>query len=69
MQLLDAQLQKTAFVAGGAFSCGDIPVGVMTYRYVNLIPERPAMKALDRWYAALASRPAFKEHCGSIPLT
>src|SRR5450755_1013587 len=32
MKILDAQLAKMAFVAGPAFSYGDIPVGVMCYR-------------------------------------
>ncbi|MEJ2375706.1 MAG: glutathione S-transferase family protein [Pseudolabrys sp.] len=69
MQILDAQLGKTNFVAGGAFSYGDIPVGIMCYRYVQLVPDRPSTPHLDRWYAAISARPAFKEHVGSIPLS
>jgi glutathione S-transferase len=68
-QILDAQLAKTKFLAGNAFSYGDIPVGVMVRRYVELVPERPAMPNLDRWYGEIAKRPAFKEHCGGIALT
>ena len=48
-------------LAGDEFSYGDIPVGIMIYRYMQLIPERPATPNLDRWYAAISSRPAFKE--------
>jgi glutathione S-transferase len=69
MQILDAQLGKTQYVAGDAFSYGDIPVGIMCYRYVQLMPERPKTPHLDRWYAAISGRPAFKEHVGSIALT
>ncbi|MGN6573176.1 MAG: glutathione S-transferase family protein [Pseudolabrys sp.] len=69
MQILDAQLGKTQFVAGDAFSYGDIPVGVMCYRYVQLVPDRPATPNLDRWYAAVSSRKAFKDHVGSVKLT
>ena len=69
MQILDAQLGKTKFVAGDAFSYGDIPVGVMCYRYVQLVPDRPATPNLDRWYAAVSSRKAFKDHVGSVPLS
>ena len=69
MQIADAQLAKTKFLAGNAFSYGDIPVGVMCYRYVQLVPERPATPHLDRWYAAISSRKAFQEHVGSIPLS
>ncbi len=41
MQIMDAQLAKTKFLAGDAFSYGDIPVGVMCYRYRELVPGRP----------------------------
>ena len=69
MQILDRQLGKTQYIAGDAFSYGDIPVGIMCYRYVQLVPERPKTPHLDRWYAAISNRPAFKQHVGSIPLT
>ena len=68
-KILDEQLGKTRFVAGEDFSYGDIPVGVMTRRYVELVPERPALPNLERWYGELAKRPPFIEHCGGIPLT
>jgi glutathione S-transferase len=69
MQILDAQLGKTEFVAGDAFSYGDIPVGVMCYRYRHLVPARPSTPHLDRWYDAIAGRKAFQDHVGSIPLS
>ena len=69
MKLLDAQLGKTQFVAGDAFSYGDIPVGVICYRYRQLVPGRPPTPNLDRWYDALAKRKAFQDHVGSIPLS
>ena len=43
-------------MAGDEFSYGDIPVGIMIYRYMQLIPERPATPNLDRWYAVGAFR-------------
>jgi glutathione S-transferase len=69
MQILDVQLGKTPFVAGSAFSYGDIPVGVMCYRYRQLVPDRPKTPNLDRWYDAIAKRKAFQDHVGSIPLS
>ena len=69
MQIMDAQLAKTKFLAGDAFSYGDIPVGVMAYRFRQLVPDRPALPNLERWYAAIASRQAFQDHVGSIPLS
>jgi glutathione S-transferase len=67
--IMDAQLGKTRFMAGDAFSCGDIPVGVMIRRYMELVPERPAMPNLERWFGEISARTPFKEHCGGIPLT
>jgi glutathione S-transferase len=69
MLMLDRQLGKTEYVAGPSFSYGDIPVGIMCYRYVQLVPDRPKTPHLDPWYAAISARQAFKDHVGSIPLT
>jgi glutathione S-transferase len=68
VKMLDAQLAKTAFVAGSTFSYGDIPVAVMSRRYRDLVPERPKFDHFERWYAAIAGRPAFQEHVVAIPL-
>lgn len=69
MAILDAQLAKTAYVAGDAFSYGDIPVGIIAYRYRQLIPERPSQPGLERWYAAISARQAFKDHIAAVPLS
>jgi glutathione S-transferase len=69
MTMLDAQLARTAYVAGDRFSMGDIPVGVMAYRFRQLCPERPDMPNLERWYAEIEKRQAFQDHVGSIPLS
>ena len=68
-KILDAQLGRTAFVAGPTFSYGDIPVGVMCYRYVQLVADRPPTPNLDRWYGAISARQAFKDQVGSVPLS
>jgi glutathione S-transferase len=68
-RILYAQLAKTKFVAGDAFSYGDIPVGIMVWRYRELAPERPKFENVERWYAAIAARPGFKQHVAAIPLT
>jgi len=68
-KIMDAQLGKTQYLAGSEFSYGDIPVGIMIHRYVQLIPERPATPGLDRWYAGISSRAAFKEQVAVVPLT
>jgi glutathione S-transferase len=69
MRILDWGLSKHAFVAGESFSMGDIPVGVMTFRYMRLVPDRPPLENVTRWYAEIEKRPAFQEHVSGIPLT
>ena len=69
MLMLEGQLAKTPFVAGPSFSYGDIPVGVMCYRYRQLVPDRPKTPNLDRWYDAIAKRKPFQDNVGSIPLS
>jgi glutathione S-transferase len=61
-QLVDAWLTNRDYMAGSAFSMGDIPMGVSTFRWYNMDITRPALKNLDTWYARLCQRPAFKEH-------
>jgi glutathione S-transferase len=66
--ILDDELAKRAFLAGEAFSYGDIPSAVMANRYRALVPERPAFKHFERWFAAVAARPAFKNQVAAVPL-
>ena len=69
MKILDANLSRNVYVAGNAFSMGDISVGVFTYRFRQLVPERPPLTNLERWYASLEQRPAFRDHVAVVPLT
>ena len=67
MKILDAQLGKSAHVAGATFSMGDIPVGLITYRFRKLAPDQPKLSNLERWYAGIEQRPAFQQHVLAIP--
>jgi glutathione S-transferase len=33
------------------------------------VPERPQLPNLERWYAELKKRPAFRDNVEAIPLT
>jgi glutathione S-transferase len=68
VKMMDDQLGKTKFLASDAFSYGDIPAGIMVRRYRELVPERPEFKNVERWFAAIASRPAYDEHVMKIPM-
>ena len=69
MRILDNNLSNRPFVAGDNFSIGDIPLGIMVYRWLTLINDRPKMTDLESWYDSLAKRSAFKKNVLDIPLT
>jgi glutathione S-transferase len=66
--IVDAALAGKAYIAGAAFSMGDIPLGVAAFRWYNLPLERPAHPNLHAWYQRICERPGFREHC-MAPLT
>jgi glutathione S-transferase len=66
--ILDAQLAKTAYLGGENFSYGDIPSAVLANRYRQIVPERPPLPHFERWFAAIAARPAFRDQVAAVPL-
>jgi glutathione S-transferase len=69
MKMVDAALGKSAFLAGEEFSMGDIPPALTAFRFRKLVPDRPAMANLERWYGAIEQRPAFRDHVLAVPFT
>jgi glutathione S-transferase len=69
MTILDAHLAAQPYVAGAAFTMGDIPVGALAHRWLE-IPgiERPPLAAVRAWRARLAERPGFRAHV-QLPLS
>ena len=59
---LDRHLRDRRFVAGDTLTMGDLPVGVMCYRYHALGVDRAPLPNLQAWYERLQARPAFREH-------
>jgi glutathione S-transferase len=66
--ILNQYLAKKSFLAGDAFSIGDIPLGVWAHRWFNLPIERPTMGNLVAWYDRLGVRTAYQTHV-MLPLT
>jgi glutathione S-transferase len=66
--ILDAYLASRAFVAGDAFTMGDIPLGCAIWRWMALPIERPARPNVQRWFDALSQRSAYKSVV-MLPLT
>ena len=62
-RILDRHLARNDYVAGDAFTMGDIPLGPQIHRWLELVDDRPAMPNLEAWYQKLTERPAFREHC------
>ena len=62
LKILDQYLADRAFLAGDKLTMGDIPVGIYVYRWYEFdeIDQQP-LPNLERWYAALQERPAFRE--------
>ena len=68
MKILDAQLGKSAYVAGDQFTMGDIPVGVMTYRYLAACAGASGIAESQRWYGA-AEAQGVQGAVEAVPLT
>lgn len=69
MKILDGYLAKSDYVAGSSLTMGDIPIGIMTYRWYTLEIKREDFPNLKRWYDRLAKRPAFQKHVIAIGLS
>lgn len=59
---LDQHLSAHEYVAGERLTMGDVPPGATLYRYFNLPVEREAYPHLERWYALLCARPAYRKY-------
>jgi glutathione S-transferase len=66
--VLDRHLSGRQFIAGDAFSPADIVVGCAAHRWLGLPMAREPRPNLERWYAALKSRPGARQ-VTSLPLT
>lgn len=62
MRIVEGVLDDRPFLAGDRFTIGDIPLGASLYRYFELEIDRPALPAVEAWYARLKARPAYREH-------
>ena len=69
MGILDAQLATRTFVAGDAFTMGDIPVGCFAQRWLALPIQHAEHPNLLRWLERMADRPGFLVHVKQIVLT
>lgn len=59
LEMVDAHLERNAFMGGDAFTMGDIPLGCGIWRWMAMPIERPVLPHLQRWFHDLGKRPAF----------
>lgn len=67
-QILDDHLGGRPFVAGDELTMGDIPLGCLFWRYLNLQVERPNLPNLHLWHGRLKERDAYRQHV-MVPLS
>ena len=60
--MLDGHLADHDFVAGGAFTMADIPLGAYAYRWFLCYSSGPDLPILAAWYDRLCARLAFQDH-------
>ena len=61
MEILDTHLKSYEYLGGDTFTIGDIPVGCVVWRWMAMPIERPALPNVQRWFDALAQRPAYRK--------
>ena len=63
MQVLDDHLTKAGpYAMGGAFTVGDIPVGLVVNRWFSIDFPKPELKAVSAYYDRLTERPPYRAH-------
>jgi glutathione S-transferase len=61
LRIVDAHLKTREYLAGDAFTMGDIPLGCGIWRWMALAIDRPALPNVQRWFDTLARRPAYRK--------
>jgi glutathione S-transferase len=65
LKMVELNLADGPYMAGSAFTMGDIPMGVALHRWFLLPIERPDYPRLAAYYERLKQRPAFAQHCAA----
>lgn len=60
MTVLERRLDDRAYLVGDKFTAGDIPLGIVTYRWLLLDIDRPNLPNVAAWNQRLRQRPAFQ---------
>ena len=66
--ILDEHLAKRDYMTGGAFTMGDIPVGLQVHRWLGMPVARVPRPNVEAWYARLRARSRAQEVL-TLPVT
>lgn len=58
--VLETWLRDRDYIAGAAFSMGDIPIGTAIFRYFDLPLDRPALPRLEAYFDRLRARQPYR---------
>ncbi|OGA17150.1 MAG: glutathione S-transferase [Betaproteobacteria bacterium RIFCSPLOWO2_02_FULL_66_14] len=61
LAILDAALAGRKYVAGDAFTMGDIPIGCHVQLWMRLPIERPSQPQLEAWFERLLERAPYRK--------
>jgi glutathione S-transferase len=62
MAIINDALADRPYLAGDAFTMGDIPIGIAAWRWLNMPIEREDYPHLKRWCDALCERRGYQRH-------
>jgi glutathione S-transferase len=61
LSVLDAHLGDNEYVAGPSLTMGDIALGSLLYRWLELEIDRPGLASIRAWHERLTTRPAYQK--------
>jgi glutathione S-transferase len=62
LEILDAALAQSEFIAGDQLTIGDIPLGTISWRWFGIAGlERTPLPHVEAWFQRLSQREAFKK--------
>ncbi len=67
LRRLATTLETRPYVGGDTLTIGDISLGMIINRWFQLPIERPALSAIEAYYARLGERPAYRRNVIEAP--
>ncbi len=62
LELMEVQLSRSRYLAGDAFTMGDIPPSISIQRFLHFDLKRPPTPRVDEWLGRLGEHEGFRAH-------